>query len=63
MQYDGPEGNKYSLLLLLKGRGIGCEILRKMSKNAGYPPNNLVKIDFYSRKSKFKILIYKNFSS
>lgn len=49
-------------VIMHKGGGIGCEILCKKSKNAGYPLNNLVKIDFYSRKSKFKILICKNFS-
>lgn len=46
-------------VIMHKGGGIGCEILCKKSKNAGYPPNILVKIDFYSRKSKFKIFLSK----
>nr|DAI57101.1 MAG TPA: hypothetical protein [Caudoviricetes sp.] len=39
--------------LSLKGGGIRCEILCNSTKNAGYPLNNLVKIDFYSRKLNF----------
>lgn len=32
-------------VIMHKGGGIGCEILCKKSKNAGTPPNNLVKIE------------------
>lgn len=32
-------------VIIYKGGGIGCEILCKKSKNAGTPPNNLVKIE------------------
>ena len=41
-------------VIMHKGGGIRCEILCKKSKNAGTPPNNLVKIKksiFKSRKN------------
>lgn len=33
-------------VIMHKGGGVRCEILCKKSKNAGTPPNNLVKIEF-----------------
>lgn len=38
-------------VIIYKGGGIGCEILCKKSKNAGTPPNNLVKIENYKIKN------------
>ena len=45
MQYNGTGGSECLPSLWTKVRGIGCEILCKKSKNAGTPPNNLVKIE------------------
>lgn len=35
----------FAVIMHKGGGGIGCEILCKKSKNAGTPPNNLVKIE------------------
>ena len=45
MQYNGTGGSECLPSLGTKVGGIGCEILCKKSKNAGTPPNNLVKIE------------------
>ena len=57
MQYNGTGGSECLPSLCTKVGGIGCEILCKKSKNAGTPPNNLVKIENYKIKIEISNLV------